>query len=85
MNSNNTPKTIRVTREQIQSTKAFQNATKMIQQLTLNRTNSNGIQHGVNVSVNIGFDKWNAQTEASFTNTKIIKELVDNYLIKNPS
>ncbi len=76
-------KTINVTREQIMETKAFQDATKMLQSLTLNRTNSKWIQHGVNVSVNIGFDKWNKQTEASFTNTKIIKELVDNYLTKN--
>lgn len=76
-------KPISVTREQIIETKAFQETTKMLQNLTLNRTNSKWIQHGVNVSVNIGFEKWNKQTEASFTNTKIIKELVENYLIKN--
>ena len=70
------PKPIHVSREQIKATKAFQNATTMIQNITLRRTNFRCIEHGVNVVANIGFDKWNDQTQSSFVNREIIREIV---------
>lgn len=77
-NSTPRPKPIHVTREQIQETDAFKKATKMIQKLTLNRTNFRCIQHGVNVVSNIGFEKWDQQTQSSWINREIIQELVKN-------
>lgn len=71
-----TPQAIKVTREQIEATKAFQKASKIIQKLTLNHTNMKWIIHGVNVSTNIGFEKWNGQTQSTFTNRGIIEELI---------
>lgn len=72
------PTTITITREQIKKTKAFQNATAMMQNLALGRTNYRCIEHGVNVATNIGFEKWDAQTNASFLNREIIQELIKN-------
>lgn len=70
-------KTITVSREQIQSTQAFQKANKVIQNVTLNKTNVGWIQHGVNVATNIGFENWQKQTTSSFTNRQIIQELIN--------
>lgn len=69
-------KSIKVTREQIKETKAFKSASKMRQNITLNRTNFKWIEHGVNVATNIGFEKWDNQTQSTFTNREIIEELI---------
>jgi hypothetical protein len=35
---------------------------------------SSNIQHGVNVSINIGFDQWKKQTAFNNTTQQIVKE-----------
>lgn len=68
----------KVTRNQIRESKYFQTLSKVQQVVTMNRNNVEHIKHGVEVSSNIGFEKWEQQSNFNWNNVQIVKELSNN-------
>lgn len=66
---------INISFDDIRSTKHFQSLSFIQKKMTLEKGNVMAIQNGLNIVSNIGFEKWNNQTMASYRNTQIIKEL----------
>jgi hypothetical protein len=62
---------------EIKETETFKGLSKMVQSITLKPNVVKNIQHGVNVSINIGFDQWKKQTAFNNTTQQIVKELVE--------
>lgn len=67
-----------VTRNQIRETNHFQKLSKTQQIVLMNRNNVEHIKHGVEVSSNIGFEKWEKQSNFNWNNVQIVKELSNN-------
>jgi hypothetical protein len=70
-------KNISVSWEEIRKTQTFMDLSPMVQKTILNRTVVKHIEHGVNVSINAGFECWQKQTAFNATNQKIVKELFE--------
>ena len=68
----------RFLKNQVSATKAFDGLSKIQKILFLKMNNLKQIEHGLNVAKNIGFDKWEKQTNVNYSNKLIIKELLDN-------
>lgn len=68
----------RVTRNQIRETNHFKKLNKVQQDVTMNRNNVEHLKHGVEVSSNIGFEKWEQQSNFNWNNVQIVKELTSN-------
>lgn len=68
----------RVTRSQIRETNHFNKLNKVQQSVTMTRNNVEHIKHGVEVSSNIGFEKWEQQSNFNWNNVQIVKELSNN-------
>lgn len=67
-----------ISQTDIEATAAFQSVSDKFKQKLLTRTdNRKKIEHGVNVSRNIGFDTW----EQNFNPTGINKTIVQQLLI----
>lgn len=66
---------INISFDDIRSTKHFKSLSFIQKKMTLEKGNVMAIQNGLNIVSNIGFEKWNNQTMASYRNTQIIKEL----------
>lgn len=65
-----------ITTQQVMNTNHFKSMSKIRQKLYKTRNNVKAIENGVNVSLNIGFDKWQEQTQSNWDNIQIIKELL---------
>tara|TARA_R100000781_G_scaffold113591_1_gene82412 strand:+ start:13184 stop:13411 length:228 start_codon:yes stop_codon:yes gene_type:complete len=65
-------------RERLMETEYFNGLPKVVQKIALQKNNLNHIEHGYNVAMNIGFDKWESQSGFSFRNKEIIRELIQN-------
>jgi len=70
-------KTLSISREAIRNTTAFKALPRTSQNVLLNRRNVQAIENGVNVSTNIGFEKWEVQSHATGSSKKIVKELLN--------
>jgi hypothetical protein len=68
-------KNISVSWDEIRNTPTFKGLSSVNQKIILNRTIVKHIEHGVNVSVNTGFENWQKQTAFNNTNQNIVKEL----------
>jgi hypothetical protein len=68
---------IQVNPVDINSTKAFQNLSKIQKKIYNTRSSRLAIQHGVNVSINIGFEAWEKQTNGSWYHQQVVKELFE--------
>jgi len=68
-------KNISISWDEIKKTQTFMELSPMVQKTILNRTIVKHIEHGVNVSINTGFENWQKQTAFNYTNQKIVKEL----------
>lgn len=71
---------IQITAKEIQETEYFKQLTPVLQKLTLQKKNRDEIQHGMNVSRNIGFENWKKQTGTRYVNQMIVKEIIDSSL-----
>jgi len=70
-------KTVIITMREIEKTDAYKGLSGVQKKLTQNKATIKHIAHGVNVSLNIGFEKWDAQTNFNHVNGKIVKEIVE--------
>lgn len=71
---------IRHFRDAVMQTECYQSMTPIAQVLSLKRNNLNHLEHGYNVAMNIGYDKWEAQSGFSFRNKEIVKQLLNKEL-----
>ena len=71
-------KNYKFTREQIRNTIAYRKANKIRRILVTSRNNMIQINHGVNVCMHKGYDKWSNLSNANFTNKEIVKELYES-------
>lgn len=69
---------IKPLREQIIETNSFKELSKIMQSITRKRNNILIIEHGVNVARHIGYEAWENQTDFSWNNKKIVRELAKN-------
>ena len=68
---------ITITSEMVKKTEAYKELSPIRQKLYLSRNNIKcGIEHGVNVVMNIGEEKWQKITNASYQNKMIVLEIV---------
>jgi len=65
-------------RDQVRSTKAYLKANKIRKTLVTSRNNMIQINHGVNVCMHKGYDKWSYLSHANSTNKDIVKELYES-------
>ncbi len=65
-------------RDQVRSTKAYLKASKIRKTLVTSRNNMIQINHGVNVCMHKGYDKWSYFSHANSTNKDIVKELYES-------
>lgn len=69
---------IRILREDVQKTKTFKSLNPILKKITSSRNNIAQISHAVNVCKNIGYKKWEKQTNANWRTQEIVKELLKN-------
>ena len=67
---------IRTIRDMVKDTSTFQNLSNIRKTIISKRKNMINIEHGVNVSNNIGYDKWERQSNSLDVNKQIVRELV---------
>lgn len=67
-----------INRTDIKQTQTFQNLSRIIRSMLLSKTNVKAINDGFKRSQEIGFDKWQMNTNSSINNQNIIKELIIN-------
>ena len=68
---------IKPIRERIKTTEAYKNLNNIRKQMTSKRNNILIIEHGVNVANHLGYEVWEKQSNFSFVNKSIVKELVE--------
>lgn len=68
---------IKLTKDQIKATSSFKKMNKIIQIMVVKRNNLMQIEHGVNVATNIGLEKWEQQSNVSWANRSIIKDILE--------
>jgi len=66
------------TREQVRGTETYRKSNKIRRTLVTSRNNMIQINHGVNVCMHKGYDKWYDLSNANFTNKEIVKELYES-------
>lgn len=66
---------------QIKETKYYKNISKIKKLMVVKLPNVKKITHGINMSNNVGFEKWTESYHPSYDNQEIVKELLN----KNPS
>jgi len=66
---------IHITRQKVISTDAYQSLSKIQKMMVVKRNNIKIIEHALNVIGNIGFPKWEKQSNSSYLNILIIKEI----------
>lgn len=68
-----------ITTDKIRETEAFKGLSYIVQKIALSRNNVlNSIDHNVTLIGNIGFEKWDQQTNVKRYNRQIIEELTAN-------
>ena len=67
---------IKLTRQQIQETEAYQKLNKIQRKLTLKRNNYKILEHGLNVATYKGLELFEKEHNFSYNNLEIIKELL---------
>lgn len=71
--------TITVTSEMVRQTDAYKSLSPIRQKLCTSRNNvKNAIEHGVNVVMNVGVEKWETITKSTYQNKIIVLEIVQN-------
>ena len=68
---------IRILREDVQETETFKSLSKVIQKIASTRNQISAIAGNVNIASNIGYEKWERQTNASWWSKAIVKELLN--------
>lgn len=71
-----------ISRRKIKNTNTFRSLSRIIRSMLLNKTNVNAINSGFIKSQEIGFDKWQMDTNSSGNNKNIIKELIKKQALK---
>lgn len=69
-------------KEKIEQTQTFKSLNSVQRTLTLQKTNVQHIEHGVNVAKNIGFTKWERICQFTDRNKNIVKQIIDCETIK---
>ena len=75
--------TIKINRQQIMATEMYQGLSPILQSMTLRRGSVLKIENGVNVAMNIGYEKWEKQSDFLYRNRMIVKEIVEELKVKN--
>jgi hypothetical protein len=70
---------IKINRDQIRNTDAFNKLTKIQKDITLNSNNFKALENGINVANYKGFELFEKEHNFTWINKKIIKELLQNY------
>lgn len=69
--------TITVTSDMVKKTQHYNCLNPIQKKICTTRNNiKNGIEHGVNVVMNVGKDKWEAITKSNHNNKMIVLEIV---------
>ena len=71
-------KNYKFSRDQVRNTIAYRKANKIRRILVTSRNNMIQINHGINVCMHKGYDKWADLSNANFTNKEIVKELYES-------
>lgn len=66
---------IKLTRDKIVNTNVYKGMSRITQKITTSRNNVLAIDNGVHVASFLGYDKWEIQSNFSWTNKRIVKEL----------
>lgn len=67
-----------ITTDNIRETEAFKGLSSIVQKITLSRNNVlNSINYNVTLIGNIGYEKWDKQTNVRSYNRQIIEELIN--------
>lgn len=66
----------RITREKVVETETYKGLSKIQKSIAGSRNNIQQIQNGINISKNIGFEKWRDTSNAYYVNKLIIEELL---------
>lgn len=69
---------IRIQRGQVEETTTFKKLSPVLKKITSTRNQIAQISHGVNVATNIGFKKWEKQSNANWRTKEIVKELIQS-------
>lgn len=67
---------IRIQRNQVEETKTFQSLSPVLKKITSSRNQIAQISHAVNVATNIGYKKWEKESNANWRTKEIVKELI---------
>ena len=68
---------IRISRKKVLETEAFKGLSPVLKRITTTRNQLSAIEHGVNVATNIGYDKWERQSNANWRTKQIVLELIE--------
>lgn len=68
---------IRILRNEVQETESFKKLSPVLKRIASSRNQIAAISHGFNVSMNIGLEKWEQQSNSSWWAKEIIKELIN--------
>lgn len=63
-------------REKVAETETFKKWSPVVKKISMTRNNLCKIEHGMTVATNIGFKKWERQTDSHPRNVELIKELL---------
>ena len=72
-------KTIKITIDIVKSTETFKCLSKVQKLIVANGVNVRHIENGVNVAMNIGFEKWDKQSQFNYISKSIVNELLKRY------
>ena len=65
-------------RDRIRATETFKGLGDVAKKITLARNNTAYIHHGYTVAKNIGYKKWEKQSNYNYRNREIIKEILSH-------
>lgn len=68
---------IKILRKDVEETQTFQNMDNFIKKIASTRNQITAIASNVNIATNLGYEKWERQSNASWWSKAIVKELLN--------
>lgn len=65
-------------KEEIKETKTYKSLTKFLKTFTLKRNSIKILEHGVTVATNIGYEKWEKQSNYHWRHKEIVNDILNN-------